>query len=125
MDSNTISVFHPFEQPSNFYLKEIEKHFDGFFRFGNINDSIKEADIIHLHWPEALYNWKEPSERNIQKLEEKIILWKEKHKIIYTRHNEEPHLGGSKNFSRLYNLVEQAADESTCVNHWWCKRFRP
>ena len=110
MGSNTISVFHPFEQPSNFYLKEIEKHFDGFFRFGNINDSVKEADIIHIHWPEALYNWKEPGEGSIQELEDKIIFWKEKFKIIYTRHNEEPHHGGSKKFSSLYNLVEQAAD---------------
>lgn len=110
MDSNTISVFHPFEQPSNFYLKEIEQHFNGSFRYGSINDVVTDIDIVHIHWPEALFGWREPTSENLQELEQIITNWRRKSKVIYTKHNEYPHFGKTERTTKLYQLIEDSAD---------------
>ena len=89
----TITLFHPFKEPGNYYSKEIANHFDGVFHYGSLFDTVEAIDLIHIHWPEAIFDWKEPSNENLLALEQRIVEWKQATKIIYTRHNEVPHEG--------------------------------
>jgi len=46
-------------------------------------------DIIHIHWPEALFNWNIPTKEDIISLTNTIKRWKQKGtKIVHTYHDE-------------------------------------
>lgn len=68
-------------------------------------------DVINLQWPEELFNWKEPSDTDLAKLESTLEYWKSRSKIVITRHNTVPH--NKKNnpqYVKLYNIVFRSAD---------------
>lgn len=51
-----------------------------------------DYDLIHIHWLEALLDWKTPTLAQIQKVEKRLVeLRKQGKKIIITRHNSLPH----------------------------------
>jgi glycosyltransferase involved in cell wall biosynthesis len=51
-----------------------------------------DYDIVHIHWPEALFDWEEVSKEDVDKLEKRLIALKEQGvKIVVTRHNTIPH----------------------------------
>jgi glycosyltransferase involved in cell wall biosynthesis len=72
-------------------------------------------DIIHIHWPEAIFNWVAPNEAQLDGLDELLAFRKKQgSKIIYTRHNIRPHYTANKNMDRLYGIIEK---NSHCIVH--------
>lgn len=69
-------------------------------------------DIIHIHWPEAIFNWMIPDKKALKKLEDTIKFWKNKNAIFtYTRHNIISHSPINKEISKkLYHIVERNSD---------------
>lgn len=55
----------------------------------NISESY---DIIHIQWPEQLFNWEMISDNDVNRLANQLKYWKNKNsKIVVTRHNTQPH----------------------------------
>lgn len=75
-------------------------------------ENCKEVDskIINIHWPEALYNWNEPSRSQLNKLEEWFKEIKKTKLIVYTKHDRERTKGSTPNFNRLFQIVEKNTD---------------
>lgn len=70
-----------------------------------------DFDIIHIHWPEALTNWRLPSDLILNDLQSNILpYWMEKSKIVVTRHNFLPHYNSGLPFQSLYNLIYSASN---------------
>jgi len=68
-------------------------------------------DVINLQWPEELFNWKEPTDADLAKLERTLEYWKSKSKIVVTRHNVIPHnKKDNLQYVKLYNMVLGTAD---------------
>jgi glycosyltransferase involved in cell wall biosynthesis len=68
----------------------------------------EEVDILHIQWPEALFNWKDPKAWEVARLAERLEKWSSKARIVTTVHNYEPH--EVDNYQRLYRLVYKASD---------------
>ncbi|MCC9168230.1 hypothetical protein [Pontibacter harenae] len=62
-------------------------------------------DVVHIHWPEILFEWKEPTDKQLNLLESRLQHWSKKAKIICTRHNLHPHYRDTKAFLKLYDIV--------------------
>ena len=73
-------------------------------------DNTSQFDIIHLQWPESIFNWRIPSDIELFYLKQRIDFWKKKAKIVYTRHNSLPHLKGTDNLLKLYQIIENSCD---------------
>jgi beta-1,4-mannosyltransferase len=68
-------------------------------------------DVIHLQWPEALFNWREPTQADLDLLSAAFARWKQQNtRVVVTIHNEYPHGRDSEMFRRLYDLVYRGAD---------------
>lgn len=80
----------------------------------NFWTSTIQFDIVHIQWPEELFDWKVLNEGDIIKLRERLNFWKQQGaKIVATLHNAKPHK--DKGFGEeLYNLVYTQAD---CIVH--------
>ncbi len=69
-----------------------------------------DYDLIHIHWPEALFNWIEVSKEDLIKLETRLLQLKDQgKKIVVTRHNSIPHRR-AENDKKLYELSFRFAD---------------
>jgi len=100
-----VNVFFPFKKNPNKYLDEIESHFKGNFFYGGLDEYNDTFNIVSIHWPEAIFNWEEPSDEQLFFLEKKINYWKIKSKIIITVHNKYPHYRNTIQFKKLYDLL--------------------
>ncbi len=100
-------VFFPFQKPVNPFLDEIEPYFDGEFIFDHYYNShlYKNIDVVHLHWPEILFDSKLPTENQIQDFKLHFTQWKAKYKIAYTFHNLKPHTSSCKHYKDLYKFI--------------------
>ena len=71
-------------------------------------------DILHIHWPESLYNWNQSSvdvEGMASNIEKRLNWFKEHEvKIVYTVHNIKPHDGLDKNDKDIFHAVLSSAD---------------
>lgn len=68
-------------------------------------DSNENFDIIHIHWPEAFVGWKMVDSEKFDRIMERLDIWKNRAKVIYTRHNEEAHELPYSSMQSLYNKV--------------------
>lgn len=69
-------------------------------------------DIVHIHWPDALFNWSEASEAEIERLAERLTLIERYSVIVHTLHNLSSNKRRILNEERmlaLYTLVESHA----------------
>lgn len=67
-----------------------------------------DFDLIHIHWPEELFRYKEISNSDYDRLKERLAQFKKnKCKIIFTRHNEKSHY-----YRRIdiYKLIQEFCD---------------
>lgn len=85
--------------------QEVESAEDSLYKFWQRPDDV---DVLHIQWPEALYNWKSPQPWEVVRLEYVLEEWSSKACIVTTVHNYEPH--NIENYERLYRLVYQASD---------------
>ncbi|MGJ5640604.1 hypothetical protein [Formosa sp. S-31] len=84
---------------------------------------ISDYDLVLIHWPEQLFNWKEPTINQLLDLKQKLAYWKQKIKIVYMVHNLQPHEGGSVMFTKLYNLIISNCDAMIHLGEFSKKKF--
>lgn len=70
----------------------------------------RQADLLHLHWPEALVGWRDPTGEDLRRVRERLSLWHEGATLAATVHNNLPHYGGTGNARRLFRLVYEGVD---------------
>lgn len=60
---------------------------------GAANVSLRAAqfDVVHLHWPEALTDWRVPTGEDVRRIEGDLRWWRERSVIVGTVHNLAPH----------------------------------
>jgi glycosyltransferase involved in cell wall biosynthesis len=67
-------------------------------------------DIVHIQWPDSLFvNWS-PTDLEVLFLGKHINEIKKHAKIVYTRHNEVPHIQLNPNKKKCYDIIEKNAD---------------
>lgn len=72
-----------------------------------------EIEIVHIHQPEFLFDYKEPTISDLNKLKTQLLSWKKYAKIVVTIHNRYPHYRDTQNFRELYRIVYEHADGFT------------
>lgn len=120
-----MNVFFPFSKPANKFLEEIEPYFEGNFIFDNFSNwkEYKNISIINIHWPEKIFEWKEPSIEELNSFIEVFNEWKKEFIIVYTRHNIYPHYKKTKNFIKLYDFVANNVDAVIHFGNFSIKEF--
>ncbi|GHT10683.1 hypothetical protein FACS189426_11350 [Bacteroidia bacterium] len=86
----------------------------------------KDYDLIHIHWPEAIFRqWMIPEEEGRNELKEVLRLWKQKGtKIVYTRHDEITHYTRQAEKSRkLFDIIESEADAMIHLGNYSKEQF--
>lgn len=101
----------------NTYLRSIVDRIDGVTIVTepqNFWTSTIQFDIVHIQWPEELFDWKVLNEGDLVNLKERLNFWKQQRaKIVATLHNAKPHKDNGFG-EELYNLVYTQAD---CIVH--------
>lgn len=105
-----MKVFLPFKKDLNPYLEEIKCYSIHEFEYGHFRDWNPKYTIVNIHWPEAIFDWKEPTDKELLELEASLLKWKIHSRIVYTKHDESRHKGMTPNFNRLFELIEQNSD---------------
>ena len=88
-----MKIFLPFHQELNPYLEEIIRFSKNDFHYGSLEDYNRSFEIVNIHWPEAIFKWLEPSDRQLKDLEKRILEWKEHSTLVYTKHDFERNKG--------------------------------
>lgn len=104
-----MKIFLPFKRDVNPYLDEIEKFSEHHFVYSFYKNYNSCYPIVYIHWPEALFNWIEPTGEDLEELKSALIQWKKNSIIIYTKHDEKSHIEKAPNFAKLINLIERNA----------------
>lgn len=105
-----MKVFLPFQKVLNTYLDEIQRYSQHTFVYENYKNYTEAYKIVNIHWPEAIFDWFEPTEVQLQELEFSIKKWKVNSIIVYTKHDIESHKGMIPNFTKLFELIEKNTD---------------
>lgn len=106
-----MKVFLPFDQKASYpYLDEIRRFSEADLHFGKYTQVSNSYKLINIHWPEAIFNWKEPNASQLDDLEQHVLKWKSHAKIIYTKHDLERVKGTTPGFNRLYEIIEENTD---------------
>lgn len=70
-----------------------------------------DFDILHIQWPEAIWEWKSISKEDYDAFTKRIFELKDKGvKIVYTKHNTAPHTMADGVWYDLYRFIENSAD---------------
>lgn len=101
-----MKIFLPFQKELNPYLDEIIHESEHSWSYGNLADFDDSYDVVNIHWPEAMFDWKEPTKEELEKLEKHLLEWKKKSTVVYTKHDFQRNKGTTANFTKLFNLVE-------------------
>ncbi|TWO34373.1 hypothetical protein E1J38_000555 [Seonamhaeicola sediminis] len=107
---DSVQVFVPTPKDPNPYLDEILHYSKHEFIFGVLNSYKPSYSVILINWPEQLFGWKEPSNTQLDDLENRFRLWKQSSSIIYVVHDLERHSGMTDNYRRLFEMVLHFSD---------------
>ncbi len=105
-----MKVFLPFKKDLNPYLEEIQRYSQHTFVYENYKNYTSAYNIVNIHWPEAIFDWFEPTGEQLIDLGKAIEKWKKNSTIIYTKHDVKRHKGMTPNFIKLFELIEQNTD---------------
>ncbi|MFZ2282382.1 MAG: hypothetical protein WAV86_00750 [Lutibacter sp.] len=105
-----MKILFPFKKELNPYLDEIINYSIHTYVYDNYINYNPSYDIVHIHWPEAIFEWEEPTSDELDDLERNINYWKQKSVIIYTKHDYQRNKGTTLNFTRLFELIEKNTD---------------
>jgi glycosyltransferase involved in cell wall biosynthesis len=84
---------------------EVKCTVEGFFR------PDPAIDVLHIHWPEALCAWREPSKGDIKQIGSVLDRWRLLGRpVVVTRHNAVPHAHRGTQSRALYETVLAAAN---------------
>lgn len=92
------------------YLDEIKNYSQCDFVYADFKKYNVSYEIVNIHWPEAIFDWKEPTLEGLNELEEEIQKWKINSLICYTKHDLVRHKGMTPNFHRLFEIIEKNTD---------------
>ena len=83
-----------------------------------------DYDIIHLHWPEYLFKWEEPTDLEVLLLCRVLQEWRDKGaKIVITRHNYLPHRPNPERFEPLYKTIYTNVDAVIHLGQFSIKEY--
>lgn len=107
-------LFPSFYNSGNTYVKDIvdglQAKAELVVETQNFWTSNLHYDVVHIQWPEELFNWREVNDEDISLLKKRIQYFKEKNtKIVATLHNSLPHRN-HHNDRALYETVYKNAD---------------
>lgn len=105
-----MNVFVPHKKDANIYLDEIMAFSKDSFVFGHYTENDTSFEIINIHFPEAIFNWKSPDKEMLQALESQFLKWKQYAKIVYTMNDFVAHYDKENEFSELFKMVHKYAD---------------
>jgi len=105
-----LKVLLPFKKDLNPYLDQIINNSAHAFYYDHYLNFNPTYGVVNIHWPEALFKWKEPTSAELNVLEECINEWKRNAVIIYTKHDFRRNKGTTLNFTRLFELIEINTD---------------
>lgn len=77
------------------------------------NADLFDYDIVHIQWPETLFDWRVPTPVELLFLRKRLKEVKQRAKVVYTRHNEVSHHANEHNaviLGELYALLESECD---------------
>lgn len=105
-----VTVFIPHLQDKNRYLDEIITYSKATFIYGNCNEYKKHYSIVNIQFPEAIFDWKMPTQEQLLELEDYFVQWKKHSKIVYTMNDLKKHSNNAPMFDKLFQLVHKYAD---------------
>lgn len=104
-------VLIPAPRSKNRFFEEIETHsVHTEYVYGTIDSDITGYDAILIHWPEQLFNWREPNQTQMDHLKSRITTWKKSLPILHVIHNLSPHRLESNTIQELYKLIIDSSD---------------
>lgn len=62
-------------------------------------------DIIHIHWPEALFHWKRISLNDLRNFKKRFLELSKISKLIFTYHDEKSHFNDTKEVNELFKFI--------------------
>lgn len=92
------------------YLDEIQKCSSFVFHYDHYHNYSKKYSFVNIHWPEAIFNWIEPTEDDLYDLEKTLEVWRKSASIVYTKHDFKRTKGTTPNFSKLFKIIEENTD---------------
>ena len=119
-----MEVFIPALKDANPFFDEIMFHSKNTFIFDDFKKYKSKYKTVLIHWPEQIFNWVEPKEKEINEFKIAIKEWRLHSKIIYVVHNLERHYGMTANFKKLYDLVENNCDAMIHFGNYSQKIFK-
>lgn len=86
-------------------------------------DLAETYDIVHIQWPEELFQWKNITDLDLVRLTDKLNSLRCKGvKIVYTRHNLVPHYR-NENLYKLYNIIETYSSAIVHMGNFSLKEY--
>ncbi len=105
-----ITVFIPHLQDKNRYLDEIIVYSKSTFIYGNYKEYKKHYSIVNIQFPEAIFDWKPPTQEQLLEFEGYFMQWKKNSKIVYTMNDLKKHNNSERMFDKLFQLVHKYAN---------------
>ncbi|OAD46136.1 hypothetical protein [Polaribacter atrinae] len=119
-----MNVFIPHDKVLNIYFDEINKYAVFNYVYGSLGDYKQAYKIVNIQFPEAIFSFRAPTKEQLIDLEEKIIIWKKKSKIILTLNDIESHYDKGHKFSGLFKLLYKYADGVIHFGHYSLNNFK-
>lgn len=105
-----MKIFLPFPKDLNPYLDEIQRFSGNDFIYDSFRNYNSTYKIVNIHWPEAIFDWLEPTPEELVSLANDISHWKKNSIIVYTKHDDSRHKGMTPAFKKLFQLIENNTD---------------
>ncbi len=102
-------------EPANKYIGQLAQSLSQHRKVNSAEDNLvkfwrqpSSTDVIHIQWPEALFDWSSPSPWELAWLEDRLDRWSSAAAIVTTVHNYEPHT--LDDCERLYEMIYRKSD---------------
>lgn len=105
-----MKVFIPHKKDRNVYFDEIINFSKNEFVFGQYNEFDTSCDIVNIQFPEAIFDFKMPTQNQLTELEFEIKKWKENAKIILLLNDDKSHYDEDNKFGYLFELIYKYVD---------------
>lgn len=81
------------------------------------NADLFDHDVVHIQWPETLFDWRVPSAIEMEFLKRRLKEIHARAKIVYTLHNEVSHHANETNAAALAELYSRVQSECDVMVH--------
>jgi hypothetical protein len=119
-----MEIFVPHEKDRNIYLDEIIFFSNNDFIFGNYKQYKKSYSIVNIQFPEAIFDWKFPTQEQLLDFEIELNQWKKYSEIVYTLNDFGSHYDNENKFDELFKLIYKYADGVVHLGNYSLDNFR-